>query len=214
MLFRSELASLEARRDQAHFSAVESYDYSVGQALRHAMFQVVSIMTTTGYGTVDSDTWPYFSRMLLVMLMFVGGCAGSTGGGMKVVRIIMLLKMAYWRLESTFRPKSVRAIRVSDQVLDDDSQRMVYAFFVLYLLWFAAGSLLMSWLGLPFQTAVTSVAATLNNIGPGLEAVGAAMDFHLVPAAGKVFLSLCMVLGRLELISISVLFMPAFWRKN
>jgi len=186
--------------------------YRVSQALRYATFQVVAIMTTTGYCTADSDLWPYFSRMLLLVLMFVGGCAGSTGGGMKVVRIIMLVKMAYWRLESTFRPKTVRAIRISGQVVDDDTQRTVYAFFVLYLLWFAGGALFMSLLGLPFQTAVTSVAATLNNIGPGLDAVGATMNYQLVPAVGKLFLSLCMVLGRLELFSICVLFVPAFWR--
>ena len=187
---------------------------SAGSALRYASFQVVSIMTTTGYCTADFDLWPYFSRMLLLVLMFVGGCAGSTGGGMKVVRIIILLKMAYWRLEYTFRPKTVRAVRVSGEVVDDSVQRTIYAFFVLYLLWFVGGSLFMSFLGLPFQTAVSSVAATLNNIGPGLELVGATHNYHHIPAIGKVFLSLCMVLGRLELFSICVLFLPAFWRNE
>ena len=100
---------------------------SLGSALRYAAFQVVSIMTTTGYCTADFDTWPHFSRMLLVVLMFVGGCAGSTGGGMKVVRIIIVLKMAYWRLETTFRPKAVRAVRVGRQVVDDDDGRSVFA---------------------------------------------------------------------------------------
>jgi len=189
-------------------------DYSPSQAVRYAAFQVASIMTTTGYCTADFDGWPHFSRMLLLVLMFVGGCAGSTGGGMKVVRIIILAKMTYWRLESTFRPKMVRAIRLSGEVIDDDTRRRVYAFFVLYLAWFVVGALFMSLLGLPFQTAVTAVAATLNNIGPGLEAVGATMDYHLVPAVGKVFLALCMVLGRLELFSICVLLVPAFWRNR
>jgi len=186
---------------------------SLGSALRYAAFQVVSIMTTTGYCTADFDTWPYFSRMLLLLLMFVGGCAGSTGGGIKVVRIIVLLKMAYWRIEYTFRPKTIRAVRVSGLVVEDSVQRTIYAFFVLYLLCFAGGSLFMSFLGLPFQTAVSSVAATLNNIGPGLELVGAVQNYAHVPAVGKVFLSLCMVLGRLELFSILVLFLPAFWRR-
>lgn len=195
-------------------TAAGSAHYSPGQALRYASFQVVSIMTTTGFCTADFDVWPYFSRMLLLGLMFVGGCAGSTGGGIKVVRVIMLIKMAYWRLESMFRPKTVRAIRISGEAIDEEAQRTVYAFFVLYILLFVGGALFMSFLGLPFQTAVTSVAATLNNIGPGLEAVGATMDYHLVPAVGKVFLSLCMALGRLELFSICVLFVPAFWRDN
>ncbi|NIA12570.1 MAG: TrkH family potassium uptake protein [Nitrospiraceae bacterium] len=186
---------------------------TVGSAFRYASFQVVSIMTTTGFCTADFDQWPHFSRMLLILLMFVGGCAGSTGGGIKIIRIIILLKMAYWRLEYAFRPKTVRAIRVNGAVVDDNVQRTIYAFFVLYLLWFAGGTLFMSFLGLPFQSAVSSVAATLNNIGPGLELVGATHDYHLIPAVGKVFLSLCMVLGRLELFSICVLFVPAFWRR-
>jgi len=188
--------------------------YGLGNALRYGSFQVVSIMTTTGFCTDDFDKWPYFSRALLVVLMFIGGCAGSTGGGIKVVRVVMLLKMAYWRLENTFKPKMVRAIRVSGLVVDEGVQKTVYAFFVLYLVWFAGGTLFMSLLGLPFQTAVTSVAATLNNIGPGLEHVGAVRNYELIPAIGKVFLSLCMVLGRLELFSICVLFVPAFWRHD
>jgi len=187
---------------------------SFGSALRHGCFQVVSIMTTTGFCTANTDLWPPFCRMLLVVLMFIGGCAGSTGGGLKVVRIVMLLKMAYWRLESTFRPKTIRAIRVSGLIVDEPVQRMVYGFFVLYMLWFAVGILFMSLLGLPFQSALTSVAATLNNIGPGLEQVGATMNYAQVPWVGKAFLSLCMVLGRLELFSILVLFVPAFWRRG
>ncbi|HQH54203.1 MAG TPA: TrkH family potassium uptake protein [Candidatus Hydrogenedentes bacterium] len=186
---------------------------SFGTALRHASFNVASIMTTTGFCTVDFNTWPYFSRMLLVVLMFVGGCAGSTGGGIKVVRLVILLKMAYARLKQTFRPKMVRAVRVSGHVVDDGVQQTVYSFFVLYLLWFVGGSLFMSLLGLPFQTAVSSVAATLNNVGPGLSGVGAVENYAFLPTAGKVFLSLCMVLGRLELVSIMVLFMPSFWRR-
>lgn len=188
--------------------------HGFGKALRSAGFQVVSIMTTTGYGTDDFDTWPHFSRMLLLLLMFVGGCAGSTGGGMKVVRLIMVAKMVYWRLEWTFRPKTVRAIRVSGQVIDENIQRSVYAFFVLYVGCFAGGCLLMSLLGLPFQTAVSSVAATLNNIGPGLELVGPVMDFSAIPAVGKVLLSFFMALGRLELFALCAFFVPSFWRRQ
>lgn len=188
--------------------------YSLGQAIRHASFLTVSLMTTTGFGTENFDTWPYFSRMLLVMLMFVGGCAGSTGGGIKVVRFIILFKMAYWRLEGTFRPKTVRPIRINGQVVDEEIQRTVYAFFFIYLMIFVAASLYMSLLGLPFQTAVTAVVATLNNIGPGLEHVGAIENFHFIPPSGKVVLSLCMALGRLELFSVCVLFLPSFWKHS
>lgn len=186
----------------------------LGAAFRHASFQVVSITTTTGFGTANFDAWPQFSRMLLVALMFIGGCAGSTGGGIKVARLIMLIKMAYWRLEFTFRPKTVRMIRIGDAVVDDDVQQMVHAFFVIYILWFVVGSLFMALLGLPFQTAFSSVAATLNNIGPGLELIGATHDFSHVPVLGKLFLTLCMVMGRLEIFSVCVLFIPAFWRHS
>jgi trk system potassium uptake protein len=192
----------------------QATEYTASGAFRVAAFQVVSIMTTTGFCTDDFELWPQFSRALLVVLMFVGGCAGSTGGGLKVVRIIMLLKMAYWRLEKTFRPKTIRTVRVNEAVIDEDVQKTVYGFFVLYIFIFAFGGLFMSFLGLPFQTAFTSVAATLNNIGPGLEHVGAIENYAFISAPGKLFLSLCMVMGRLELFSICVLFLPGFWRRG
>jgi trk system potassium uptake protein TrkH len=152
--------------------------------------------------------------MLLVVLMFVGGSAGSTGGGIKVIRFIMLAKIIYRRIESNFRPKTYYALRIDDQVVEEGLQRTVLVFMVLYIAIFAFGCLFMSALGLPFQTAIGSVAATLNNVGPGLELVGAVGNYEFVPAAGKVFLSLCMVLGRLELFSICVLFLPSFWRHS
>ncbi len=188
--------------------------YTLPHALRVAAFQVVSITTTTGYGTDNFEIWPFFSRALLVLLMFIGGCAGSTGGGIKVVRIILLLKMAHHHLQSTFRPKTVRLIRINGQIVEEDIQRSILTFFALYLTIFAIGSVFMSLLGLPFQSAVTSVAATLNNIGPGLEFVGAIENFHAIPAIGKLFLSFCMAMGRLELISICVLFLPSFWKHS
>jgi len=188
--------------------------YAIGHALRMASFQTVSIMTTTGFCTDNFDVWPHFSRMLLLLLMFVGGCAGSTGGGMKVVRLIMLAKMTYRRVENNFRPKTIRALRINGEVVEEGVQRTVLVFAVLYVAIFGAGCLFMSGLGLPFQTAVGSVAATLNNVGPGLELVGAVSHYAHIPSVGKLFLSLCMVLGRLELFSICVLFLPAFWRHS
>jgi len=189
-------------------------EYTWGESARHATFTAVSIITTTGFTTEDFDAWPHFSRTLLLLLMFVGGCAGSTTGGIKVVRFIILFKMAYWRLESTFRPKTIRPIRINGQVVDDDVQRTVYAFFAIHMIILAVGTVFMSFLGLPFQSALTSVVATLNNIGPGLELVGAAENFQFIPASGKIFLSLCMAMGRLELFSICVLFLPSFWKHS
>lgn len=188
--------------------------YAPLDAARHATFMTVSLMTTTGYGTEDFDQWPYFSRALLVLIMFIGGCAGSTGGGIKVVRFIILFKMAYWRLEGTFRPKTVRPVRVNGQVVDDEMQRTVYAFFFLNMVILALGTVYMSLLGLPFQSAITAIITTLNNVGPGLEHLGASENFAIIPGHGKLFLALCMALGRLELFSIGVLFIPAFWKHS
>jgi trk system potassium uptake protein TrkH len=189
------------------------YD-SLGSALRHASFQTISMMTCTGFVTADFDLWPDFSRLLLVVLMFIGGCAGSTSGGIKIIRFVVLLKMAYARVEHLFRPRTVRVIRVSGNVVEENIQRTIHAFFVLYLAVFVTASLIMSSLGLSFETAISSVAATLNGVGPGLDQVGAVRDYCLIPAAGKVVLSLCMVIGRLELFSVLVLFVPGFWRRS
>jgi trk system potassium uptake protein TrkH len=187
-------------------------EYTPAEAARHATFLTVSLMTTTGFGTEDFDYWPYFSRTLLVLIMFVGGCAGSTGGGIKVVRFIILFKMAYWRVESTFRPKTVRPIRVNGQIVDERMQQTVYAFFFLNMVIVALGSLYMSLLGLPFQSAVTAVITTLNNVGPGLEHLGGIESFAIIPSHGKLFLAICMVVGRLEMFTIGVLLLPSFWR--
>lgn len=197
----------------AEFQAMAP-SYSLGQAIRHSSFIVVSIMTTTGFGTENFEHWPYFSQLLLVGLMFVGGCAGSTGGGVKVIRVAILFKMVFWRLENTFRPRTVRPIRFNKQIVDNELQRRIITFAMLHMFIMVFGSLAMAALGLPLVTAITSVIATLNNIGPGLQFVGPAHDFHLVPDSGKVLLSLFMAMGRLELFSICVLFLPGFWKHS
>lgn len=185
----------------------------VGEAFRVAVFQVTSCVTDTGYVTEDFDRWPFFSKMVLVVLMCLGGSAGSTSSGIKIVRVLMFLKLVYYRLESTFRPKTVRPLRINGEVVSDDIQRKALIFFCLYMMWFALGCLVMSYYGLPFESAVSAVAACFNNCGPGLEHVGAVRDFHLIGPGGTMFLSLTMLLGRLELIPILVLFVPAFWRR-
>ncbi|MCL4690958.1 MAG: TrkH family potassium uptake protein [Candidatus Hydrogenedentes bacterium] len=195
------------------YKPVDNHEtHEVAHSLRIAAFHVVSCMTTTGFVTDDFDSWPYFSRMLLVVIMIFGGCAGSTGSGIKVVRVLMMLKVVYWRLESTFRPKTVRPLRIDGDVVSEDVQRRTSAFIYLYVMWFFMGCLFLSWLGLPFESAFTAMIATLNNIGPGLEHVGAIRDYHLIGAPGTMFLSITMLLGRLEMIAILVLFMPGFWR--
>jgi trk system potassium uptake protein TrkH len=184
----------------------------LGQALHAAVFQVVSIMTTTGYGTADFDTWPQFSRFLLVVLMFIGGCAGSTGGGMKVARVIILARAAVLRLEKVFRPQTVRALRVGGVVISEDTIHSVSGFFVLFMGVFVLATLVVAGTGASLVTSFSSVAATLNNIGPGLDVVGSTGDYSSLHVLAKVVLSLCMVMGRLELFAIMVLLVPAFWR--
>lgn len=196
------------------YENIEQRNYGFVEAVRVASFQAASIMTTSGFVTADFDVWPHFSRTLLLVLMFVGGCGGSTAGGFKVVRVIMLFKMAFWRLEQTFRPKTIRVVRIGGEVVDDEIQRRVSGFFVLYLGWFAFGTLLLSAFGLPFETSISAIMATMNNIGPGMGLVGAVSDFSLLPMPVKLFLSFCMVLGRLEIFTICVLFIPSFWRSK
>ncbi|HOD49819.1 MAG TPA: TrkH family potassium uptake protein [Candidatus Hydrogenedentes bacterium] len=185
---------------------------SFAHALRASAFSVTSMMTNTGYTTDDYDTWPYFSRMLLVVLMFIGGSAGSTAGGMKVIRSVMLLKMLRHRLETTFCPYTVRALRVDGHVISDDTQRGVLLFVLAYILCFVVCSLVMSLFGLPYDSATSAVATCMSNTGPGLGLVGGAETYSIVPPAGLLFLSFCMILGRLEVLTILVLLMPTFWR--
>ena len=185
---------------------------SVVDGVRYATFQVVAIITTTGFGTADFDQWPAFSKLVILALMFVGGCAGSTGGGVKVIRILVLAKSAVLGTERVFRPHVVRALRIGDSAIDNDLRDGIHVYSILIMGIFLVCSLYMASLGLDLLTATTSVIATLNNIGPGLGAVGPVRNFAAIPDSGKWLLSLCMVLGRLELFPILVLFVPSFWR--
>lgn len=186
---------------------------ATGPALRESLFQVTSMMTTTGYCTADFDTWTPFARVALVALMFVGGCAGSTGGSMKVIRLIVVFKSALLQVQKFFFPRIVRQVKVGGVVMPDETLNSVAGFVVLFIGIWAIGTLYMAGLGLDIVTAATSVIATLGNIGPGLAGVGAVENFGWIPPAGKIFLSLCMVLGRLEVYTVLVLFVPAFWKE-
>jgi trk system potassium uptake protein TrkH len=188
--------------------------YAAPTALRNAAFQVATCMTDTGFVTADFDIWPYFSRAVLMVITILGGCAGSTSGGIKTIRVIMLAKMTHFWIARAFQPRRVRSLQINGEVVSDDVQRRVYAFFTMYVAWLAFGWLVMSLMGLPLDTALSSVIATMNNCGPGLEFVGPATDFHLVPAPGKLFLSLTMVVGRIEFVSVLALFLPSFWRRR
>lgn len=191
-------------------------DYAGGAAaaLRDSSFTVVSIVTTTGYTTADFDQWPHFARATLVALMFVGGCAGSTAGGMKVIRVMLLAKTAGQEVQRQLQPKAVQVLRTRGRVFSEDVRRGVLAFFALHLTVFAVGTLVMAGFGLDLVTAASSVISTLNVIGPGIGEVGAAENFSAVPESGRWVLSALMLIGRLEIFTVLVLFTPVFWRPN
>jgi trk system potassium uptake protein TrkH len=181
--------------------------------LEEAAFQVVSIMTTTGYATVDFGRWPPFCQYTLLLLMFIGGCAGSTGGAIKCIRILLLFKYAQQELRRIIHPRAVMAVRLGDQSISPAVLNGIVGMVILYLAIFVFSSIIMSLLGLDIITSISSVAATLGNIGPGLGKVGPIENYGHLPSLGKVVLIFCMLAGRLEIFTIVILLFPEFWRK-
>ncbi|MFH1809245.1 MAG: TrkH family potassium uptake protein [Pseudomonadota bacterium] len=179
--------------------------------IRAAVFQTVSIVTTTGFGTDNFDTYPAMSKIILVALMFVGASAGSTAGGIKVSRIVVVWKAAWAEVVRTFHPQGVVRLRLGEHVIPEGVVRGILAFFGLFIMLFVLGSVCMAALGLDLITAVTSVAATLGNIGPGLGRVGSIENYAFVPPAGKLVLTVLMILGRLELTTLLALVSRALW---
>jgi trk system potassium uptake protein TrkH len=190
----------------------QTYD-TVARAFRYASFQVTSIMTTTGYTTADFEGWPSFIQYLLVLLMFIGGSAGSTGGGMKCMRILLLLKQGRKELSRLIHPHGVIPVRLGGKAVPGEVIQAVWGFFFLFILVFVLASVAMALLGLDIITAFVSVAATINNIGPGLGDVGPLDNYRSIPLLGKWILIFCMLIGRLELYTVIVLLVPDFWRK-
>ena len=182
-------------------------------SLRAAFFQATSIMTTTGFVTADFDRWPQASRLLLVLMMFVGGCAGSTGGGIKVVRIVLMWKKMLKEVRQFMRPQAVMQLKLGGKPVEQEIVSHIAAFFIIFLVVFGVASFAMTFFTPDLETATTSVIATLGNIGPGLSAVGATQNYAAIPAPGQVLLTLCMLLGRLELYTVLILFLPSFWKK-
>jgi trk system potassium uptake protein TrkH len=183
------------------------------EALRAAFFQCTSILTTTGFVTADFDRWPEACRLLLVLMMFVGGCAGSTGGGIKIVRIFIMWKKMAKEIRQFMRPQAVIQLKLGGKPVADEVVSHIAAFFTIFIVVFALASFLMTFFTPDLVTASTSVIATLGNIGPGLSAVGATQNYAAIPIPGQVLLTLCMLLGRLELYTVLILFLPSFWKR-
>ena len=181
--------------------------------LRSAAFQSASILTTTGYATRDFALWPVYLQLLLLAFMFIGGCAGSTGGGIKVVRFQVMFKFAYRELFRIAHPRSVSAVRYGHTVVPNSGVQAILGVVILFVGGFAVSSLMMAAMGLDPVTAVSSVAACIGNIGPGLAEVGPTGNYFLIPQAGKWVLMLNMLAGRLEMFTVLVLLSPHFWRR-
>lgn len=191
---------------------IRSTGLSIGEAFRDSGFQAVSIMTTTGFSTADFNLWPPFAKATLLTLMIIGASAGSTGGAIKVVRFLVLMKYTYRRILLAFNPKQIIPIKLGGNALSERIVSGIIGTAILYFIILITGFLVMSALGLDQVTALSSVFATLGNVGPGLGLVGPMANYALVPAVGKVVLIGCMVTGRLELLTILALFSPSFWK--
>ncbi|OPZ77959.1 MAG: Trk system potassium uptake protein TrkG [Actinobacteria bacterium ADurb.Bin444] len=186
--------------------------FSVGHALREATFQVISVQSTTGFVSADFDKWNTLAKLILVLLMVIGGCAGSTAGGFKVARLLVLLKSTRHELTRQMHPQAVLPLRAGNQVISEVVRVAVLQYFALYMIIWATGSLLVAATGTDLITAATSVVATFNNIGPGLGPVGATMNYAFLQPFAKCVLIAMMVIGRLELFAILLPFTRGFWR--
>ncbi|MFB0557179.1 MAG: TrkH family potassium uptake protein [Dehalococcoidia bacterium] len=179
---------------------------------RYSLFQAISIMTTTGFVTCDFGSWHFGARMVLLTLMFIGGCGGSTGGAIKVVRTLTLLKHSRVMMRKTISPKAVLPLKYNQKPLSEGIIRDIISFFFLYLLVAVVASITLGFLGLDLETSLSAVAATLGNVGPGLGGVGPALNYAWLPGAGKILLIICMWLGRLEIFTVFMIFLPRFWK--
>lgn len=188
-------------------------DFGLEQALRDSFFQVVSIITTTGFATTDYLKWPQEAWMLIFLLMFVGASVGSTGGGIKVIRHVVSFRNVMLHFRRMVHPNSVSLLKINGEVIDDEKVGSLVSFLVLYLLTFTAGSIIMVFLGEDVLTSVGAVAANMGGVGPGIGTVGPAATYAHMPDAGKVLLSFLMLIGRLELTTVLILFTSTFWER-
>ncbi len=187
---------------------------SIGETVRHAAFQVTSIITTTGFATTDFDLWPTFSKTLLLLLMAVGACAGSTGGGIKCSRVLLLLKNLRRNIARILQPSRVQVIRVNGKTVDEQIVSSTGAYLAAYVVLLIVSSLLLAIDGQSFTTTFSAVLACMNNIGPGLDAVGPTCNYALFSPFAKTVLIADMLAGRLEIFPILILFSPRAWRKK
>lgn len=183
------------------------------RALRDSVFQIVSVITTTGFVTADYTQWSSFTTMLFFILLFSGASAGSTAGGIKIVRIVLLIKNGFAEFKRRIHPRAIIPVMMNRSSVSQDIIDNLLAFLFLYLIVFVFSSLVMTSMGLDFLSSIGAVATSLGNVGPGIGSVGPVDNFAHIPPLGKVFLSFLMLLGRLELFTVLILFTPYFWKR-
>lgn len=182
------------------------------ESIRYGAFQTVSILTTTGFASADYELWPVATQFILFLLMFIGGCAGSTAGGIKNMRIVILLRNGAVEMRKLIHPKAVVPVRFNEKIVPQEIISNILAFFVLFISTFVGATVIMTALGLDIVTAMGSVIASLSNIGPGLGNVGPTDNYSHIPVVGKWVLSFCMIIGRLELFTVLVIFTRVYWK--
>ena len=185
-----------------------------GTALRHAFFNTMSIVSTAGFGTVDFVQWPEYAQYILVLLMFIGGCAGSTGGGLKLSRVMLLVKTAGADVVQMLHPREVRRVQMDGKRVDAATTKAVYSFFFLYVLIIVVTGLLISVDGYDFTVNFTAALSSMSNIGPGLSIIGPSGNFAIFSTFSKIVLTIVMLLGRLEIYPLVILASPTLWRRN
>ena len=189
------------------------YNYSLVEALRHSAFQVSSLVTTTGFATADFNLWPMFSKSILLMLMFFGACAGSTGGGIKFIRVLVLVKSVFYEIVHTVHPSSIKTVKIDGKSIDNDNLKSIMVFFFSYVAIIIIAVLIVSLDNFDFMTTFSAVLATISNIGPGFEVVGPLGNYADFSNLSKITMTACMIIGRLEVIPVITLFAPSIWRK-
>ena len=217
-LLREPITTTASAKEAQKLGTTAQTLEAAGPAVRYGVFNVVAIGTTTGYATADTNKWPFPAKAVLVIMMFIGGCAGSTAGGIKVIRVWIAFKVMLSEIEHVFRPKVVRIVRVGNAIIDDDLKLATVSYLLGIVVLFAIGSWIIMVLeqvfgqGCDYTTAATASLACLCTIGPGLGDVGAIGNYGWMTASSKVVLTILMALGRLEVFAIIVLFSPRFWR--
>lgn len=195
-------------------NTLKHFNYDFSETLRHSAFTVSTLVSTTGYATIDFNLWPMFSKSVLLALMFFGSCAGSTAGGIKSIRVLVLFKALYHEIKHTIHPNSVQTIKVDGKTIDAETLKSILIFFFAYVIIILFSVIIVSLDNFDFMTSFSAVMATISNIGPGFEIVGPMGNFADFSNLSKIVMSVCMILGRLEVIPVLVILAPSIWKKH